>query len=43
MDFSGRNIRITAVRNIKRGEEIFINYNGNWNNPKPVWFDKGHT
>jgi hypothetical protein len=42
MDFSGRNIRITTVRNIKKGEEIFINYNGNWNNPKPVWFDKGH-
>jgi hypothetical protein len=42
MDFSGRNIRITAVRNIKKGEEIFINYNGSWNNPKPVWFDKGN-
>ena len=42
MDFSGRNIRVTTVRNIKKGEEIFINYNGNWNNPKRVWFDKGH-
>jgi uncharacterized protein len=40
MDFSERNIRITAVRNIKKGEEIFINYNGNWNNPKRVWFHK---
>ena len=40
MDFSGRSIRIVTVRKIKKNEEIFINYNGNWNNPKPVWFDK---
>ena len=40
MDFSGRTIRITAVRNIKKNEEIFINYNGNWNDPKPVWFHR---
>jgi len=40
MDFSRQCIRVTAVRNIKKGEEICINYNGNWNNPKKVWFDK---
>jgi uncharacterized protein len=39
MDFSADTIRIKLVRDVKRGEEIFINYNGTWNNPKPVWFD----
>ena len=24
---------------IKAGEELFINYNGGWNDTKPVWFD----
>jgi SET domain-containing protein len=40
MDFALQTIRITTVRYIKKDEEIFINYNGNWNNPKKVWFDK---
>jgi len=40
MDFALQTIKITTVRHIKRDEEIFINYNGNWNNPKKVWFDK---
>jgi SET domain-containing protein len=39
MDYSAASIRIRTVREIKRGEEIFINYNGTWNNSKPVWFD----
>lgn len=39
MDFDGGNITITTVRPIKAGEELFINYNGNWNDPKPIWFD----
>jgi uncharacterized protein len=38
MDFSADTIRITSVRDIIKGEEIFINYNGTWNDPKPVWF-----
>jgi uncharacterized protein len=38
MDFSARTIQITAVRDILKGEEIFINYNGTWNDQKPVWF-----
>jgi SET domain-containing protein len=32
-------IRIKTVRDIKKGEEIFINYNGIWNDRKPLWFD----
>lgn len=39
MDFDGEQISIRAVRFIKAGEELFINYNGNWNSSKPVWFD----
>jgi uncharacterized protein len=40
MDFTARLIRIKTVSPIKKGEEIFINYNGTWNNSKPVWFDQ---
>ena len=43
MDFSARTIRIKLVSDIKRGAEIFINYNGTWNELKPVWFDIGAT
>ncbi len=39
MDFENEQIRIKAIRFIKAGEELFINYNGDWNNAKPVWFD----
>ncbi len=39
MDFQAGTIRIKLVGNIKKGEEIFINYNGTWNDQKPVWFD----
>lgn len=39
MDFDAGNITITTVRPIKAGEELFINYNGNWNDPIPIWFD----
>jgi SET domain-containing protein len=30
---------IQTVRDIEAGEEITINYNGDWNDPKPVWFE----
>ncbi len=38
MDFESEIIRVSTVRDIKKGEEVFINYNGNWNDPNPVWF-----
>jgi uncharacterized protein len=41
MDFAQQLIKVRAVRRIAAGEEIFINYNGDWNDVKPVWFDKG--
>lgn len=32
-------IIITAIKPIKKGEEIFVNYNGNHADKTPVWFD----
>lgn len=40
MDYPEKSISIRAVRDITEGEEICINYNGVWNDTKPVWFDK---
>jgi uncharacterized protein len=40
MNFKEHTILVKTVRDIKRQEEIFINYNGNWNDIKPVWFDQ---
>lgn len=39
MDFENDRIIIHTVRFIKAGEELFINYNGDWNDAKPLWFD----
>ncbi|RYY22263.1 MAG: SET domain-containing protein-lysine N-methyltransferase [Chitinophagaceae bacterium] len=39
MDYDEEIMTIKTVRFIKAGEELFINYNGDWNNTKPVWFD----
>lgn len=38
MNFRKRTISVRTVRAIKRGEELLINYNGDWDNAKPVWF-----
>jgi len=38
MDYEAQLIRITAVQPVKAGEELFINYNGDWNDSKPLWF-----
>jgi hypothetical protein len=39
MDFDTANMLVKTVRKVKAGEELTINYNGDWNNEKPVWFD----
>jgi len=39
MDFEKASVLIRTVRNIVAGEELLINYNGDWNDKKPVWFD----
>jgi len=39
MDFEQGSITIVTVRDIKEGEELFINYNGQWDDGRPVWFE----
>ena len=39
MNFETATIKIKTIRPVKAGEELFINYNGDWNDDKPVWFD----
>jgi SET domain-containing protein len=38
MDYEMQQISIKTVRAIKTGDELFINYNGDWNDSKPLWF-----
>lgn len=38
MNFKKHIITIRTVRALQAGEELTINYNGDWNNTKPVWF-----
>jgi SET domain-containing protein len=39
MDFRKKTITIKTTRKIKTSEELFINYNGDWDKKTPVWFD----
>jgi hypothetical protein len=39
MDFTRQLITVKTVHSIKAGEELFINYNGDWDNKKKVWFE----
>ncbi len=39
MDFELETIQVKTVRAIKAGEELTINYNGNWDDAKEVWFE----
>lgn len=39
MDFEKETIQVKTVREIKAGEELTINYNGDWNDDKRVWFE----
>jgi len=39
MDYTQELISIRTVRKIVAGEELFINYNGDWNDAATVWFD----
>jgi len=27
------------MRDVLAGDELTVNYNGDWNNDKPVWFE----
>jgi len=39
MDFEAETVQIKTVRVIEKDEELTINYNGNWNDQKKIWFD----
>ena len=38
MDYDAAVISIRAMRDIRAGEELFINYNGDFDDPSGVWF-----
>ena len=40
MDYDDRTIKITTVKLVKKGEELFVNYNAAPNDKTRVWFDK---
>lgn len=39
MDYEEEVVFIKTVRSITPGEELTINYNGDWNDDKKVWFE----
>lgn len=39
MNYDEQTISIKTVRTIQAGEELTINYNGDWDDVQPVWFD----
>ncbi len=39
MDFEDDTIAVKTVRVIGKGEELTINYNGDWNDSRKLWFD----
>ncbi len=39
MDYGEKTMLVKTVRDIHAGEELTINYNGDWDDRKPVWFD----
>lgn len=40
MDYEDQTILVRTVCPVLAGEELFINYNGNFDDERPVWFDK---
>jgi SET domain-containing protein len=39
MDYETQTMSIKTVRDIEAGEELTINYNGDWNDESPLWFE----
>ena len=39
MNYEDETITITTKRNVAAGEELFINYNGDWDDKREVWFE----
>ena len=38
-EFDDNKITFIAIKDIKKGEEVLVNYNGNPNSNKKVWFE----
>ncbi|MBA7682777.1 hypothetical protein ES703_91129 [subsurface metagenome] len=38
-DYKNKAIEFSAIRDIPKGEELLVNYNGLINDKSPVWFD----
>lgn len=38
MYFKKELITVKAMRDIEAGEQLFVNYNGDWDNKEQVWF-----
>jgi SET domain-containing protein len=41
MDYEAATISIIAMRDIEPDTELTINYNGDWDDKTPIWFDAG--
>ena len=39
MDFPDQTVLVKTVRNIEKGTELTINYNGDWNDATRLWFE----
>ena len=39
MDYDEHSMMLKTVRPVNAGEELTINYNGDWNDEKKIWFD----
>lgn len=39
MEFGKKRMTVRAVKDIKKGEELYINYNATPDDKTPVWFD----
>ena len=39
MQYDDETILVKTVRVVGKDEELFINYNGDWNDSKPLWFE----
>ena len=39
MQYDDETILVKTVRVVAKDEELFINYNGDWNDSKPLWFE----
>ena len=39
MDYDEQTMMVKTVRDIKPGEELTVNYNGDWNDTATIWFE----